>query len=145
MDKARNGLTFSRAHWYLLPIHRLRINIMGFGPFRFTTLFSSQTSSDDIPHLSNLQFNMNGRLAGLDDFTDEHSHRLKRKSVTWQGLMFIMTVDGGRPLVLSERGLSLLQRQASVSNCSLDWRIGLSVIIEGDYVSHDIRCKPRHF
>ena len=116
---------------------------MDFGPFRFTTLFSSQTGSDDIPLLWNLQFNLNGRLAGLDDFTNEHSHRLETGSVTWQGLMFMKTEDGGRPLALTERGLSLLQRQASVSNCPLDWGTGLSVIVEGDYVSHDIRCKPK--
>ena len=54
-------------------------------------------------------------------------------------------VYDGQPLALGERGLSLFQRQASVLNCPLDWRVGLSIIVEGDYVSHDIRCKPKHF
>jgi len=59
--------------------------------------------------------------------------------------MFIKTDDSGPPLALSERGLSLLQRQASGANCLLDWKIGLFVIIEGDYVSHNIGCKLRRF
>lgn len=118
---------------------------MHFGPFRFTTLFLSQTGGGDVPSLQNLKFNLNGRLAGLDDFTEEHSHRLERGRVTWQGLVFMKTDDGGRPLALSERGLGLLQRQASNSNCPLDWKNGLSVIIEGDYVAHNIKCKSGVF
>ena len=118
---------------------------MNLGPFRFTTLFSSQTGSEDFPPLQNLRFNLNDRSAGLDDFTEEHSYRLERGNVTWQGLMFIKTDDSGPPLALSERGLSLLQRQASGANCLLDWKIGLFVIIEGDYVSHNIGCKLRRF
>jgi len=118
---------------------------MDFGPFRFTTFFSSQSGSDDLPPLQNLQFNLDGRLAGLDDFTEERPHRLERGSVTWQGLMFMKTDDGRPPLVLSERGLGLLQRQASISNCPLEWEIGLSAIVEGDYVAHNIECKPGVF
>ena len=119
---------------------------MNFGPFRFTTLFSSQTgSTGDVPSLQNLQFNLNGRLAGLDDFTEEYSHRLEGGGVTWQGLVFIKTNNGGPPLALSERGLGFLQRQASMSNCPLDWKNGLSVIIEGEYVAHNIRCKSEGF
>lgn len=114
---------------------------MSFGPFYFTTLFSSQTINEDIPPLQNLQFNLNGRLAGLDDFTDEHSQRLERGSVTWQGLILMKTDDGGPPLALGERGLRLLQRQASALNCLLDWEHGISVTIEGNYVSHNIGCK----
>lgn len=118
---------------------------MKFGPFRFTTLFSSQTGTGHFPSLQNLQFNLDGRLAGLDDFTEEHSHRLERGGVTWQGLVFIKTDNGGPPLALSEPGLGFLQRQASKSNCPLDWKNGLSVIIEGEYVAHNIRCKPKCF
>ncbi len=118
---------------------------MNFGPFRFTTLFSSQTGTGDVPSLQNLQFNLHGRLAGLDDFTEEHSHRLEREGVTWQGLVFIKTDDGGPPLALSERGLGFLQRQASMSNCPLDWKNGLSVIIEGEYLAHNIGCKSGAF
>jgi len=118
---------------------------MDFGPFRLSTFFSSQTSSGVLPPLQNLQFNLNGRLAGLDDFTEEHSQGLERGSVTWQGLVFMKTDDGGPPLAVSERALGLLQRQASISNYTLDWGKGLSVIIEGDYVAHNISCKPRVF
>ena len=126
-------------------IHRPSVNIMHFGPFRFTTLFLSQTGGGDVPCLQNLQFNLNGRLVGLDDFTEEHSHRLERERVIWQGLVFIKTDDGGPPLTLSERGLGLFQRQAFRSNCPLDWKNGLSVIIEGDYVAHNIKCKSGVF
>ena len=118
---------------------------MVFGPFRFTTFFSSQTGSGLLPPFQNLQFNLNGRSAGLDDFTEEHSHELERGSVTWQGLVFMKTDDGGLPSALSERGLGLLQRQASISNSTLDWETGLSVIIEGDYVAHNIARKPGVF
>jgi hypothetical protein len=144
MNKARNNLTSPGPTDPLLTRHRL-VNIMEFGPFYFTTLFSSQTGSEDIPPLQNLQFNLNGRLAGLDDFTEEHLHRLERGTVTWQGHMFMKTGDGGPPLALSERGLGLLQRQAFVSTCLFDWRTGISVIIEGNYVSHTIGCESECF
>ena len=137
IDKqSRSNLTCSRSQ---------SISIMNFGPFRFTTMFSLQTGSEDIPPLQNLHFDLNGRLAGLDDFTDEHSHRLESGTVTWQGLMFMKTEDGGPPLALTERGLRLLQRQASVSRCSLNWEMGITVIIEGIYVSHNIGCKSECF
>jgi hypothetical protein len=118
---------------------------MNFGPFRFATFFSSQTGSGVLPPLQNLQFNLNGQLAGLDDFIEEHPHKLERGNVTWQGLVFMKTDDDGPSLAVSERGLGLLQRQASISNCRLDWKEGLSIIIEGDYVAHNIRCKPGVF
>jgi hypothetical protein len=118
---------------------------MEFGPFYFTTIFSSQIGSGDIPSLQNLQFNLNGRLAGLDDFTEEHSHRLERGTVTWQGLMLMKTDDGRPPFALSPRGLTLLERQSFASNYPLDWEIGISIAIEGNYVSHNIRCMLKRF